>query len=161
MTAVDNSAEMLAHVPEAAEKVLGDIQTLTLGRQLDAVLMSSNLINLPDAHMRSAMLQVCRAHLSAQGQLFFERHDPGWLHTIKTGKAGKAGDVQLHIDAFEKRGSELFVKLAYHRAGSVWMQEFSTRILDDDEVLTLVKANGFSAPKWLSESRCWGRCGCV
>src|SRR5688500_17428221 len=45
VTAVDNSADMLRHVPEAANKVCGDIEELELGRAYDVVLLASNLIN--------------------------------------------------------------------------------------------------------------------
>ena len=45
VTAVDNSSEMLVHVPDGAQKICSHIEELSLRRQFDAVLYASNLIN--------------------------------------------------------------------------------------------------------------------
>ena len=67
VTAVDNSAEMLAHV-RGAETVLADIETLDLGRGFDAVLLASTLINFPEARTRAALLATCRRHVRPGGK---------------------------------------------------------------------------------------------
>ena len=46
VTAVDESAAMLAHV-EDADTVCGRIEGLEIGRRFDAVVLTSNLINAP------------------------------------------------------------------------------------------------------------------
>ena len=56
VVAVDESAEMLAHV-RGAETVRARIQDLELGRRFDAVLLASFLVNTPDRALRGAFLR--------------------------------------------------------------------------------------------------------
>jgi len=58
VTAVDESAEMLAHVRDA-ETVQASIEELELGRRFDAVLLASNLVNA-EPEQRRAFLNACR-----------------------------------------------------------------------------------------------------
>ncbi len=60
VTAVDESAEMLAHVEEV-ETVCARIERLDLERRFDAVVLASNLITAP-AGQRRAFLETCRRH---------------------------------------------------------------------------------------------------
>ena len=47
VTAVDNSADMLAYV-KGAKAVCSDIEILDLNHRYDAVLLMSHMINIPD-----------------------------------------------------------------------------------------------------------------
>jgi SAM-dependent methyltransferase len=60
VTAVDESAAMLAHVREA-ETVQAQIEGLDLGRRFDAVVLASNLVNA-EPPRRRAFLETCRRH---------------------------------------------------------------------------------------------------
>ena len=60
VTAVDESAAMLAHVREA-ETVQAQIEGLDLGRRFDAVVLASNLVNA-EPPRRRAFLENCRRH---------------------------------------------------------------------------------------------------
>src|SRR5215469_10475132 len=60
VTAVDESAEMLARVADA-ETVQAQIEGLELGRRFDAVLLASNLITA-EREQRRAFLETCRRH---------------------------------------------------------------------------------------------------
>jgi SAM-dependent methyltransferase len=79
VTAVDNSEDMLRHVPESADKVCCDIEQLELGRTFDVALLASHLINVADDSVRRAQLAACHRHLSPRGALLFQRFDPEWL----------------------------------------------------------------------------------
>ena len=72
VVAVDNSEAMLARVV-GAETVLGDVRSLDLGRQLDAVLALSNLINHPERSHRLDLLRVCHETLGHDGVIVGER----------------------------------------------------------------------------------------
>jgi SAM-dependent methyltransferase len=158
VTAVDNSSDMLANLPSETAQVCCDIEALELNERFDAVLLASNLINVPGDQTRDLFLRVCKMHLRPAGQLFFERHAPSWLHSIKHGAAGKIGEIEIVVEDFQRNDKELYVKLAYAVGQDVWTQEFFTRILNDDEITAILQAHGFTVPDWLDKRQRWGRC---
>lgn len=107
VTAVDNSPEMLKHLPVAARRVCSDIEALELGENFDTVPLASSLIDSPSFARRSALLAACRRHLRAGGVLVFERHDPEWLTSAAAGRAGAIGDVEIHIDRIVRRADHV------------------------------------------------------
>ncbi len=62
VTAVDNSAEMLAYV-RGAETVLADIETLDLGRTFPVVVLASNFLNASEQGELDAVLAACARHV--------------------------------------------------------------------------------------------------
>ena len=75
VTAVDNSAEMLANVRGAAT-VQAEIEALDLGRRFACVLLASQLINVGD-RQRAAFLATCARHVAPDGVVLIQRYDPG------------------------------------------------------------------------------------
>jgi SAM-dependent methyltransferase len=88
VTAVDNSAEMLAHI-RGAETVQADIEDLDLGRSFDAVLLASTLINFPEPRTRTALLATCRRHVRPGGAVLIERRNPDTF--VDPGRSGRRG----------------------------------------------------------------------
>ena len=154
VTAVDNSPEMLAHVPSQASKVCADIEVLALGTTFDAVIFASCLINIPDAAIRAAQLAKCRDHLKPDGHLVFERYDPNWLSNVQIGALGKAGDIEMHVDAVQRDGPNVYLCLRYRDGSEDWLHCFTGTILTDDDVRSCLLSAGFTAPSWI-DSR-WG-----
>jgi SAM-dependent methyltransferase len=154
VTAVDNSPEMLAHVPSQASKVCADIEALTLEASFDAVIFASCLINIPDAAVRAAQLAKCREHLKPDGRLIFERYDPSWLAEVQIGALGKAGDIELHVDAVQRDGANVYLCLRYRHRSEDWLHCFTDAILSDDDVRNCLSSAGFAAPCWID--RRWG-----
>src|SRR2546427_2908013 len=81
VTAIDNSAEMLAHVPPAATTICSNIEDLELKEPFDLVLLASNLINVADDGLPTAQLKTCRRHVKVGGRWLFERYHPTCLST--------------------------------------------------------------------------------
>jgi SAM-dependent methyltransferase len=159
VTAVDNSPDMLEHAPAAATKICADIEALCLDQQFDAVLLASNLINVPGSANCDKFLNVCNRHVKQAGVLFFERHDPEWLNTIRCGPVGKTHPVKIVVESFARDNDVLHVQLAYHAGDQIWEQTFSTKILDDDAVSRVLLRSGFGAPEWIDRPRRrWGVC---
>ena len=75
VVAVDQSEAMLAEVrrrvPEAVP-VLGDIESLDLGRRVAAVVLGSHLVNA-ETGLGAAFLATCRRHVATGGTLAAER----------------------------------------------------------------------------------------
>src|SRR6266536_5375878 len=80
VAAVDESPEMLERIREA-ETVLARIEDLDLGRRFDAVLFASYLLNVPDQEWRRSLLTACRRHVSDNGCILVQRHEPEWFDT--------------------------------------------------------------------------------
>ena len=154
VTAVDNSPEMLAHVPLEASKVCADIEALDLGRTFDAVLYASCLINTPDEAIRARQLAICRDHLKPGGHLIFERYDPAWLSTVEVGTLGKAGDIEMRVEEVQRDGRNVYLCLSYRDGAEEWLHCFTDTILADDDVRSCLLSAGFAAPAWI-DSR-WG-----
>lgn len=154
VTAVDNSADMLRHVPDAANKVCCDIERLELGRSFDVVLFASNLINVGEDSMRRAQLAACRHHLSPRGSLLFQRFDPAWLRAVQPGPFPSIGEVEITIERVVRHGGAVDMSIRYAIGEAEWKHHFTARLLDDDDVrLTLLNA-GFGAVTWIDTR--WG-----
>ena len=154
VTAVDNSAEMLRHVPDAAAKVLCDIETLDLGRAFDVVLLASNLINVADAAIRNAQLAACRRHLGPRGKLIFQRFDPGWLRAVEPGPSASIGDVEVAIERVHRHEGFVDVSIRYAVGGAEWRQHFTARMLDDDGIRAALLGADFHRSEWIDAR--WG-----
>ena len=154
VTAVDNSREMLAHVPSQASKVCADIEALALETTFDAVIFASCLINIPDAAIRAEQLAKCRDHLKPDGHLIFERYDPTWLADVQVGLLGKVGDIEMQVDAVQRDGPNVYLCLRYRDRSEEWLHCFTDTILMDEDVRRCLLSAGFAAPTWI-DSR-WG-----
>jgi SAM-dependent methyltransferase len=149
VTAVDNSPDMLAHVPAQASRICADIEALALETTFDAVIYASCLINVPDAAIRAKQLARCRHHLKPAGHLIFERYDPGWLSSVQVGALGKAGDIEVHVEAVERDGPNVSLCLRYRDGAEHWLHCFTDTILTDDDVHGCLLSAGFAAPSWI------------
>jgi SAM-dependent methyltransferase len=156
VTAVDNSAGMLAALPPQAAAVHADIETLALGRTFDAVLLASTLVNHPGAGVRAAFLAAARRHLHTGGLLFLQRHDPAWLRGVRAGDviAAPAGLVTT-VESAAVDGALHAIALRYDLGGRTWRQAFVTELLDDDAFARVLADAGFGAPRWLDARRRW------
>jgi SAM-dependent methyltransferase len=156
VTAVDNSPEMLVHVPDGAHKICSHIEELHLRRQFDVVLYASNLINTPNASARREQLRVCRRHLGVCGSLLFERFDPDWLAAVEPGPAGRLSeDVAVHVDRVGRAGNVVEISLRYSTNSEEWLQHFPAQVLRDADVERLLTEAGFASVQWINKR--WGR----
>jgi len=150
VTAVDNSPEMLAHVPSPASKICANIEVLALETTFDAVIFASNLINIPDAAIRAEQLAKCRDHLKPTGQLIFERDDPTWLADVQIGPLSRLGDIEMHVDAVQRDGPHVYLCVRYRDRSEDWLHCFTTTILTDNDVRSCLLSAGFTAPSWIN-----------
>jgi SAM-dependent methyltransferase len=127
VTAVDESAEMLAHV-HGSETVQARIEGLELGRRFDAVLLASNLVNAEPLHRR-AFLETCRRH----SDLVIVQGLPlGWS---PEDREATLGDVvsRLRLDRVED--GVVHGEMEYEAEGETWRHSFAMRVFADDEEL--------------------------
>ncbi len=157
VAAVDNSPEMLAHVPIAASRICEDIEHLAVERQFDTVILASCLINTPDAALRSEQLAKCRELLKPDGRLIFQRFDPAWLADVQAGPLGNIGGIELRADEVHRSGANVDLCLRYRENEDEWLQYFTAAILDDEDIRQCLSTAGFGPPSWIN--RRWASTG--
>jgi SAM-dependent methyltransferase len=138
VTAVDESPEMLAHVPEEAEHVCAQIEELELGVRFDAVLLLSNLLTT-EPPQRRAFLDACARHSDV---LVVESLPLGW--------APQASDV-LRIDRIE---DGVVHGEVFYEGG--WSHAFAMRVFADERELDDALGEcGWRLERWLDRDRGW------
>lgn len=127
VTAVDESAEMLAHVRDA-ETVTASIEGLELGRRFDAVLLASNLVNA-EPERRRAVLETCRRHADLA---LVEGLPLGW--SPEDGET-LLGDVVSRLRVERVEDGVVHGAVEYETEGERWRHSFAMRVFADDAEL--------------------------
>ena len=151
VTAVDNSAEMLAHV-RGADTLLADIETLDLGRRFAVVLLASNFLNAPDDEELDALLGACARHVEPGGQVLLERMAPEWDPRPGT---RTTGGIQMTLRDVQHDGEVISAVMDYHANGERWTHAFRTRLITDDKVDAALGRAGLELVRWLDDRRSW------
>lgn len=148
VTAVDESADMLAHVHDA-EAVHSRIEDLDLGRRFDVVLLASNLLS-SEPDLRRSFLRACRRHADV---LIVETLPLGW--TPKQGDA-QIGDVISRMRVARVDDGVVHGSVEYEARGRYWTHEFAMRVFADEPELDAALAEeGFCFDRWISRDRGW------
>ena len=151
MTAVDNSAEMVAHV-RGAETVLGDIESLDLGRTFAVVVLASNFLNAPEQAELDAVLAACARHVEPGGQVLLERMPPDWEPNEGT---RTVGGVEMALSGVVREGELVSAVMEYRANGERWTHAFRAKLISDDEVDVALARAGLERVRWLDERRAW------
>lgn len=155
VTAVDNSAEMLSHVPLDAHLIHSDIEHLDLRQKFDVVILPSCLINHADPEVRAAFVAAAFAHTKPAGRFIFERHDPLWLSSASVGLASEMQGISVWIESVDHIGEVIEMTVRYADARNSWKHSFSVVSLDDASLQHLLQPAGFGQITWLEKARCW------
>ena len=143
VTAVDESAELLAHVCDA-EAVHGRIEGLDLGRRFDVALLASNLVNAEPAQ-RKTFLETSRRHA---GRVVVQALPLAW--SPEDGVVRTLGHVvsRLRVDRVEDgavRG-----EMEYEADGETWRHSFAMHDFADEAELDAALAEaGLRLERWL------------
>lgn len=154
VTGVDSSAAMLQHVPAQAERVLAEIETLDLGRTFPVVLLASNLVNRPDPASRRSLLESCRRHLAAEGQVILQRWSPN-LQGWESREWGAVGEIELRVAHFEHDGDRITATLQYRCGERQWAHSFSSVVLDDHALGEAARTAGLAWARTLTIDGQW------
>ena len=154
VVAVDDSAEMLAHV-RGAETIRSRIGDLRLDRRFDAVLLASHLVNTEDEATRQAMLATAAHHLADGGKLLVEWHPPAWFDTVADGQGGRLGDVDLTLENVTRDADLLSATVRYSAGADWWLHPFTCRRLTEPVLHEALSATGLAFAGWLTPSHDW------
>lgn len=154
VTAVDSSAEMLAHI-RGATTVQADIVGLDLGRTFDCVLLASQLINVDDDLERAGFLAACARHVAPNGVVVVQRYAPAWADDPRSSDTVTDG-LRIHVIHPHREGERLHATVEYELGGRRWTHgPFSSRILTDAELAARLGVAGLDFERWLDDQRSW------
>lgn len=132
VTAVDESAEMLARVRDA-KTVRARIEGLELGRRFDAVLLASNLVNA-EPPRRRAFLETCRRHADL---VVVEGLPLAW--SPEDGET-VLGDVVSRLQVDQVEGGIVRGEMEYEADGETWRHPFAMHVFADEAELATALA---------------------
>lgn len=154
VTAVDQSADMLAHVRNATT-VLADIEELDLGRSFDAVVLASHLINVPDQSQRRAFLKTCRKHVTRDGLVLIERYAPDFDWQAKENVSSELGSVVCTLRDVTQQEHLVRAVMEYRVESRVWSQAFTAELLNDEDIQGELSNCALNFERWLDTRRSW------
>jgi SAM-dependent methyltransferase len=154
VTAVDESAEMLAHV-QGAERVCASVEGLDLGRTFDAVVLGSHFVNEADPVARRRVLEACARHVAPRGSVLVESYPPGLDWEASIGETRLHGDVGITVTEAALEGRVVNAVVEYAVDGRSWRQPFSARMLDEAELRATLAEAGLRFERWVDADRRW------
>ena len=161
VTAVDNSADMLAHVRGPAAflvTVLADIETLDLDRRFPVVLLASHLLNTPDDRLRGRLLAACRRHLAADGRVLIQWLPPAWFDRVFADMrpvTGRIGGIEVTDTPLSHDGTVLQASCVYRADDRSWSHRFATRRLSRADLHAALAGAGLRFERHLDAGRHW------
>jgi SAM-dependent methyltransferase len=143
VVAVDDSAEMLAHVRRARPH-RARIEDLDLGERFDAVLLASHLVNTPDDGLRRALLGAARRHLDDGDRMLLQWHEPEWFDRLVPGvvSEGAIGGIGSRFEVHAHADGVLDGTVSYTDGEHVWSQRFQAARLDRARMAAELAAAG-------------------
>jgi SAM-dependent methyltransferase len=156
VVAVDESAEMLAHVHDA-ETVCARIENLSLGRRFGVVLFPSHLINVADDDTRRALLATCRRHVADDGCVIVQQHAPEWFTTAGESEMTRDGVIYRMYDVSRPAPNLVSATVEYVVGDNRWTQTFTAMRLEDAALEAALDEAGLRLDRYLSEDRSWFR----
>lgn len=154
VTGVDNSKAMLTEFSRihGTEAILADIASLNLERTWPAVLLASHMINGADG---GAFFEAAARHLSDDGVLLIQRHEPGWVDTAEptSGERHRVG-FELAEVAHVSPGVVAATTI-YTVAGHIYRQSFVAYEVDDERLAALAAKAALEVVGCLDDERTW------
>ena len=153
VTAVDESAAMLAHVT-GARTVRADLFDLDLTERFDAVVGGSHFVDDADPARRAALLATCARHVAPDGVVLLERYDPDWTADPQT-YDGAVGPVHIAFEVLGRGDGWTEARLVYELAGRTWAQQFRFAAVTPASVDAEARAHGLAVVDVHGEDDTW------
>jgi SAM-dependent methyltransferase len=151
VVAVDQSRAMLDRI-EGAEVVLGDIETLALGRRFPVVLLASNFVNDTDRSRVRAYLDCCARHVLQDGQVLLQGYPRDWKPDSEW---RELGGIRARLRSFELDGAKLRGDMEYLVGGEALLHAFEAVLVDERQLDAELEVAGLRRRRYLDESGAW------
>lgn len=158
VVAVDESEDMLAHVPDShagvpVRKIRATIQDLRLDAEFDAVLLASNLLTTFPA-LRGAFLRTCRRHVSDRGAVLIEKHDPQlFAAPMRRSRENRTFGVRDIV----RTGRLVSATLDTSVDDRLWVRRVTVEDLSHGDLEGYLDEAGLRFDAYLTEDRTWVR----
>ncbi|ORB87865.1 hypothetical protein B1987_26005 [Mycobacterium kansasii] len=142
VTAVDDSAEMLAHVRHG-QTIQSRIEDLRLPQKFDAVLLASSLINYPGLEFRMSLLATVAHHLKSGGKAIIQWQSPEWFAQRPLGSYQRFdGVMRQTMTILHNREGCVLGEFTLECDGMSLTQSFETHRMSGNELRTLLERVG-------------------
>ncbi|MET8627789.1 class I SAM-dependent methyltransferase [Kitasatospora sp. NPDC004669] len=157
VTAVDESAEMVARVRAGVRTVRSPIEELDLGERFDVVMLASFLVHAGDVAVRQGLLETCRRHVAEDGCVLVQREGEDWhLNVPRESRIGTAGTARI-LSATPVGDGVNSVHAQYEFPDGTWTQTFLSRPLTTEAFEQALADAGLRVETYLTEDRTWVR----
>ncbi|MER6536133.1 class I SAM-dependent methyltransferase [Streptomyces sp. 900105755] len=154
VTAVDESAEMLAHV-RGARTIRSTIEGLDLGEKFDVVLLASFLVHTGDAEVRRGMLRTCAAHVADGGCVLVQREGADYHVKVPRERVDPGGYTVRILSADPVGDGVNSVHAEYEFPDATWTQTFLARPLTPEQFEEALAEAGLEVAEYLTEDGTW------
>jgi SAM-dependent methyltransferase len=149
----DDSADMLAHVPDLPT-VRSSIETLRLDRTFDVVMLASNMINA-DPVTRQAFLATVRDHLSDGGAAVFQQEPPSRFQAQEPPERTEAGGIRILLRSPRWEPPRFSATVEYQVGDRVWTHSFTSYQVSEQELASDLASAGLVFGEWLTGNQVW------
>jgi len=154
VVAVDESAEMIARIPET-ETIEATIGELRLERRFDVVLMMSYLVNVADDAERLRLLRTCAHHVRPGGSVLIQQQLPRQLAepVVLESERGR-----MEISEVEHLSGNRVAATLTHTIGErTWSQRVLTQNLTEEQLAGQLAEAGLRLAEYLTPDTSWVR----
>ncbi|MFI2199407.1 class I SAM-dependent methyltransferase [Streptomyces sp. NPDC020192] len=157
VTAVDESADMLARV-RGARTVCSPIEALDLGgEKFDVVLLASFLVHAGDEEVRRGLLRTCARHVAEGGRVLIQREGEDYHTNVPRERVHPSG-FTVRVASVEPAGEGVnSVYVEYMFPDAVWTQTFLSRPLTKEQFESALEEAGLEVDTYLTPDRMWVR----
>ncbi|MEU5533220.1 class I SAM-dependent methyltransferase [Streptomyces sp. NPDC020362] len=156
VTAVDESAEMLAHV-RGARTICSPIEGLDLGERFDMVMLASFLVHNGDAEVRRGMLRACTRHMAEGGCVLIQREGEDYHTNVPRERVDPSGFTVRIASSEPVGGGVNSVRAEYEFPDAVWTQTFLARPLTKEQFEEALAEAGLEVDAYLTKDEMWVR----
>ncbi len=155
VTAVDDSADMLAHV-RRARTIQARIEELRLTEKFDAVLLISNLVNYAGAEFRNGILATVAHHLKPTGKAIIEWRPPQWFAHRPVGSYQRnEGPTLQTMTILANHDGVIDGEFTLECDGRKLTQSFHVERVSIDELRSMIEGVGMRLDTREPESAVW------
>ncbi|WDO08973.1 class I SAM-dependent methyltransferase [Streptomyces murinus] len=157
VTAVDESADMLARI-HGARAICAPIEELDLGgEKFDAVLLASFLVHAGDEEVRRGLLRACARHVAEGGCVLIQREGADYHTDVPRERVDPAG-FTVRIASVTPVGDGVdSVHVEYDFPDGTWTQTFLARPLTKEQFESALAEAGLEVDKYLTPDGMWVR----
>ncbi|MGW8061215.1 class I SAM-dependent methyltransferase [Streptomyces ziwulingensis] len=156
VTAVDESADMLAHV-RGTRAICSPIEDLGLGERFDAVLLASFLVHAGDVEVRRGLLRTCVRHVAEGGCVLIQREGADYHTDLPRERVDPSG-FTVRIVSSEPVGDGVHsVRAEYAFPDAVWTQTFRARPMTEEQFEQALGEVGLEVDRCLTDDGTWVR----